>query len=221
LALFLTSGSALDAQQARPSSNPPCGGFSTGASVDWPQFHFDPCHTGYNPNEFLLSPATVPDLVLDWQVPVLGSSPAVANGIVYLGASDGLYAFKARMGALLWKYTIATGAGVPAVGDGMVYFDSYGGLYALNAATGELLWAHIATLGGDSSPTVADGLVYFFDDDGISALNAKTGALPHHVFRNSRFRDWDSQFAQLAVNAGCSPAWVGETHLSNQRSHLG
>jgi outer membrane protein assembly factor BamB len=54
------------------------------------------------------------------------SSPAVANGVVYIGSGDNnVYALNASTGALLWKYT--TGAPVessPAVANGVVYVGS-------------------------------------------------------------------------------------------------
>ena len=153
-------------------------------SINWPQFHFDLCHTGCNPYEFILSPATVGNLVLKWKYTTgrdVDSSPAVANGVVYVGSDDNnVYALNASTGALLWKYT--TGNQVdssPAVANGVVYVGSEdGNVYALNASTGALLWKY--TTGGqvDSSPAVANGVVYVgSDDNNVYALNASTGAL--------------------------------------------
>jgi outer membrane protein assembly factor BamB len=97
--------------------------------VDWAQFHFDLCHTGFNPYEFVLSPATVGNLRLGWQYTTglyVLSSPAVANGVVYVGSDDdNVYALNASTGALVWKYT--TGNFVfssPAVANGVVYVGS-------------------------------------------------------------------------------------------------
>jgi outer membrane protein assembly factor BamB len=61
------------------------------------------------------------------------SSPAVANGVVYVGSNDNkIYALDAKTGAFLWSYI--TGAWIessPAVVDGRVYVDSRDGkLYA-------------------------------------------------------------------------------------------
>ena len=54
------------------------------------------------------------------------SSPAVANGVVYIGSGDyNVYALNASTGVKLWSY--ATGAGVyssPAVANGVVYVGS-------------------------------------------------------------------------------------------------
>ncbi len=121
LGLLLMVGSIVTAQNVGP-----CLGYSTKAVVDWPQFQFDPCHTGYNPNESVLSPATVGNLVLDWRYLTGGgvdSSPAVVDGVLYVGSGDSnVYAVNAVTGAPLWKY--ATGGGVessPAVASGVVY----------------------------------------------------------------------------------------------------
>jgi Domain of unknown function DUF11/PQQ-like domain len=59
---------------------------------------------------------------------IAGSSPAVANGVVYVGSQDGnVYALNASSGALLWSY--ATGGWVassPAVVDGTLYINAVG-----------------------------------------------------------------------------------------------
>ena len=43
--------------------------------------------------------------------------------------------------------------------------------------------------------------------------------MPHHVFGDCGLRNNDAEFAQLAVNAGCTPAWVQAA--SGQASDLG
>ena len=108
------------------------------------------------------------------------SSPAVANGMVYVGSGGNVYALKANTGAKLWSYT--TGRRVfssPAVVNGVVYVGSDdGNVYALNASTGAKLWSYATGGAVDSSPAVANGVVYVGSDDGnVYALNAKTGAL--------------------------------------------
>ncbi len=102
------------------------------------------------------------------------SSPAVANGIVYIGAADQLYAFdalscKAAQGCdPLW--TATTGGAItssPTVANGVVYVGSADSkLYAFDASSGALLWT--ATTGGSisSSPAVAYGMVYIGSSDG-------------------------------------------------------
>ena len=65
------------------------------------------------------------------------SSPAVANGVVYVGSGDdNVYALNASTGAMLWRYP--TGGFVyssPAVANGVVYVGSEdGNVYALKPA---------------------------------------------------------------------------------------
>ena len=45
--------------------------------------------------------------------------------------------------------------------------------------------------------------------------------VPHHVLGDCCLRDVDAEFAQLTVNAWCTPAWVGDADASNQLPHLG
>ena len=99
-----------------------------------------------------------------------GDSPAVAKGIVYIGASvtaqhgpssGTLYALNARTGKTLWSAPVASGiTSSPSVANGVVYVGSDDGtLYAFNARTGAEL-AAVAGVAGQSSPTVANGVVY-------------------------------------------------------------
>lgn len=110
------------------------------------------------------------------------SSPGVANGVAYVGCSNGLCALNATTGALLWTFS---GGGTPTVANGVVYIDSPNGESALNAATGALLWQY--PLG---APTVAVGenQVVFGSRDPITlqcmvyGLNAATGSLAWSTF---------------------------------------
>ena len=68
--------------------------------TDWTQFRFDQNRRGVQPFENVLKPSNVPMLQLAWQAQ-LGklvdySSPAVVNGVAYIGSSDGrLWAYPA------------------------------------------------------------------------------------------------------------------------------
>ncbi|MGB9213416.1 MAG: PQQ-binding-like beta-propeller repeat protein, partial [Halobacteriota archaeon] len=83
---------------------------------------------------------------LTWSVATggyVGSSPAVVNGVVYVGSNDhNIYAINATSAAKLWNYT--TGDAVlssPAVVNGVVYVGSNDhNIYALNSTTGAKLW---------------------------------------------------------------------------------
>ena len=155
--------------------------------------------------------------------PIL-SSPAIANGLLYVGSTDGyLYAVDIKSGEMKWKFaTKARIVSSPAVAGGVVYFASYdGGFYAVDAWNGKLKWrfnnagerrfaaSHIhgalpaAETMPDpfdcylSSPAVWHGTVYFGSGDGnIYALNAATGAVQW------KFKTGDVVHASPAISGG-------------------
>jgi outer membrane protein assembly factor BamB len=138
------------------------------------------------------------------QGPII-SSPAIADGVVFIGSSDGaLYAIHQETGQQKWKYeTQEPISSSPAVADGIVYFISYDGvMYAVSAETGTLKWRF--STGGErrfeakgihgltpseqmiadpmdlflSSPAVFNARVYFGSSDGnIYSLDAHTGVV--------------------------------------------
>jgi outer membrane protein assembly factor BamB len=106
------------------------------------------------------------------------SSPAVADGIVYVGGDYKVYALDAATGHVRWAHT--TGGAVkssPAVAAGIVYVGSADHkVYALDAATGHVRWTYTTGNHVDSSPAVAAGTVYVGSDDHkVYALDAATG----------------------------------------------
>jgi len=120
------------------------------------------------------------------------TTPAVVNGVIYLGTQDGfLYAVNAHTGVTLWRFN---GGDTPSaditVFNGVVYFgvgDATGGtVYAVNANSGEMLWNYPA--GITSAPAVANGVVYVpvlgvtGGGGGLIALNAHTGDLIWNYF---------------------------------------
>jgi eukaryotic-like serine/threonine-protein kinase len=145
---------------------------------------------------------------LQWRFKTGGpviASPAIANGVLFIGSSDGVfYAIDENTGQQKWKVTLTDPiSSSPAVADNLVYFLSYDGVfYALTADSGEIKW-RFAT-GGEhrfeakgihgltpatqdiadpmdlflSSPAVDHNRVYFGSSDGhIYALNATSGVL--------------------------------------------
>jgi outer membrane protein assembly factor BamB len=69
------------------------------------------------------------------------SSPAVANGVVYVGSDDhNIYALDARTGAKLWSYSNTAGFPIlssPVVVNGVVYVGAEGSiLYAFSLQHG-------------------------------------------------------------------------------------
>jgi outer membrane protein assembly factor BamB len=103
-----------------------------------------------------------------------GSSPTIANGLVYIGGHDGnLYAFNAANGSPLWAVssggpitssaTVANGVAYVGCSDQDPNIVCPGNLYAFNAATGTELWTGATSPSDgsiDASPTVANGVVY-------------------------------------------------------------
>lgn len=133
------------------------------------------------------------------------TSPAIANGVVYIGAMDGhLYAIDQETGKEKWNFKSRMPiASSPAVGANAVYFVSgAGSLAALDLQTGKPKWVlpveyerkfEAKNLHGYpsaeqtipdawdiflSSPAVANGKVYFGSGDGnVYAVDAETGTL--------------------------------------------
>ncbi|MEM3596765.1 MAG: PQQ-binding-like beta-propeller repeat protein [Candidatus Bathyarchaeia archaeon] len=134
---------------------------------------------GYGKGVFALNATTGDEL---WNYTTEGdvhSSPAIVNGILYIGSYDNnVYALNATTGERIWNYT--TGSDVyssPTVVDGIVYIGSNdNNIYALNATTGEKIWNYTTGYWVVSSPAVADGVVYVGSYDfNVYALNATTG----------------------------------------------
>ena len=66
-------------------------------------------------------------------MPTVDSSPAVADGVVYVGSYDGhLYAIDLLTGQGKWEFEAEDRVSSPTLADGVVYVGSYDGyLYAL------------------------------------------------------------------------------------------
>lgn len=216
LSLALMAIVALSATAAPrlPTTTP--GMSSVGpAHPQWRQFRFDAHHTGYNPFEHVLGRENVPSMELAWQAQlgqlVFSSSPAVVDGVVYIGSSDGtLWAYSADgCGASLcttplWQSeSLAQIVDSPTVVGGVVYvgsqtsFDSNDGLlnafdaHGCGAPICAPLWQGLAGDESilDSSPAVGHGLVY------VGAFDGKLYA-----------------FAANGCGAPtCQPVWTGAT----------
>jgi outer membrane protein assembly factor BamB len=144
------------------------------AWADWPMFHHDLAHTGA-----IGHLPTVP--TQNWNFSTGGdavgySSPAVVDGVVYVG-SGGVYALDAATGKEIWQNPsslVVTSS--PAFVDGVVYVGGNNGVYALNATTGDQIWYFPTGVIHLSSPAVVNGIVYIGSWDGnIYALNASIG----------------------------------------------
>ena len=110
------------------------------------------------------------------------SSPAISNGIVYVGsANNKVVALNESNGDLVWEFT--TGREVfpsPAVANGVVFIGSYDGcIYALDQFNGSLVWSFVANPYNNpvsNSLAVADNIVFTGSYTGdVYAINATTG----------------------------------------------
>jgi outer membrane protein assembly factor BamB len=158
---------------------------ASSSTDDWTMFRHDTSHSGTTTGN---SPTNSAKLLWNFTtMQSVASSPAVANGYVFVGADEGaVYCLNSSNGEMLWFY--ATGSGVrssPAIDNGCVYAGAYdGNVYALNATNGAKLWNF--NIGGGvepspgsvySSPAVVGGVVYIGSYDGnVYALNATNGA---------------------------------------------
>jgi outer membrane protein assembly factor BamB len=157
----------------------------------WPQFRFDASHTGFNPYETRLSPANVGTMTKYWSSFIGGgpvyTSPAAADGLVYISSGSNVYALEPASGNVKWKRPIGFAASSsPAVADGLVYISSAAGdgvnlqgpgMYALNAANGTVKWTSPFGGGGYSSPAVVNNVVYVGSYDYVDALDAASGTM--------------------------------------------
>jgi len=111
-------------------------------------------------------------------------SPAVSDGIIYVGFRDGtVAAFVSFDGSILWKNRVTLKSesrfkdidASPVVDGEAIYVTSYdGGLFKLSSKTGELVWMHAG--GSVATPTFDETRVYCSDKNGlIYALDKLSG----------------------------------------------
>ena len=146
---------------------------------DWHTFMYDLDFSGISPDKTLKPP-----LDLLWKFKTGGplyASPVIANGILYIGSTDGkLYALDAKQWGIKWVFDAGDAIRYSAtvLGD-RVYFNARNNkVYALNAKTGEKLWEFKSKNWMDAPPIVVDNTVYVgaFRSK-IYLLNARTGVL--------------------------------------------
>jgi len=161
----------------------------------------------------VLSPATT-SITKRWSFRTgdyVFSSPAVANGVVYVGSDDRtVYALDAATGAKRWSFR--TGESVdssPAVANGVVYVGSDDGtVYALDAATGAKRWS-FRTGGFDSSPAVALGRRL-----GITFKTDRTRCPPGRSQRSEGSASTRPQPSRTALNGTGSKSTVHSNGMS-------
>lgn len=158
---------------------------------DWPMFGGNPQRTSSNTDALPIAQGRV-----RWSYSTgsaIFSSPAVADGVVYVGTESGLlYALDAATGRRLWRFRLPGSIGAtPAIADGVVYIGAGGHFYALDAKNGAVVWEQNLEKskgGGFGDAVVVGGIVYVMevvdsDEWGIRlecdllALDAATGAI--------------------------------------------
>ena len=186
---MLTCSDLVSISHAAVSSgadaSPTAGEANTGGViplVSWPMFHNTPSHLGFNPLETTITKANANRLGIAWQG-LMGdiadhSSPAIANGIAYIGSFDGrLYAFNAGGCGQDTCQPLWSGAtendiqSSPAVMNNTVYIGSEDHkLYAF-AANGcgksdcPPLWVGLTNGAVSSSPVATATTVYVGSED--------------------------------------------------------
>ena len=133
---------------ARPNSCAKEAGIVPNAPV-WANWGADPENTrSQNAKQGGLRVEDVPGLCLKWAFQ-LGegvtprSQPAVAFGMIFVGAERHLYALDGQSGCSRWEFMadapVRTGISID-VGSKLIFFGAQATVYALEAATGKLKW---------------------------------------------------------------------------------
>jgi len=163
-------------QSAAPEATEP---LAPPRAEDWHTFMHDVGFSGVSPDKSI-----TPPLELLWKFKTGGplhASPVIANGILYIGSTDGkLYALDAKQWGIRWVFDAGDAIRYSATVVGnRVYFSARNNkVYALDAKTGEKLWEFKSKSWMDAPPIVSDNKVYVgaFPSK-IYLLNARTGTL--------------------------------------------
>lgn len=154
-------------------------GIFAGGDKYEPMFKGNPARTGS-----YKSSGEVPTGDLLWKFKTGGkieSSPAVNDGVVYVGSEDShFYALDAKTGEERWRFKTISRINYssPCVSGKSVYFgDDSGRLYSVNIKTGEERWKFWTGGAIFSSPCVVSDVVLFCSANGRTyCLDAKTGS---------------------------------------------
>jgi len=149
-----------------------------------------------------------------------GSSPAVANGLIYIGTYFAVFALNATTGVQLWNnmpfHDVPVAFSSPVVVGGVVYVGttlpySTPAVFAFDAATGIELWSTFpASIGSvSSSPAVVNGVVYVGTEGGIvdvslSSLSTSFGVYTFNAKSGAQIWNYSTGYSVEA-----SPVVVG------------
>ncbi len=129
-------------------------------------------------------------------LPLSPASPLVANGVVYAGGPEGITAYRAADGSLVWQYQKSLAGPVQpqlVLVSGVIYVAGFMLLAAINAANGTPLWTSPSGVEPSSAPlVVTDGLL--INGGPVVALRASDGT---SVWQSSIFPGGSGQ-----INAG-------------------
>lgn len=157
---------------------PPTSSITATPSInDWPMYQRDPAHAAVVNGDIAL-----PKGMLKWRFETaepLMSSPAVFDGLLYLGTGDRrIVAVDVGTGELVWERAVSGPVdSSPAVAGELVYVGLRDGrLLALRVTDGQLRWEFSTGAPIFSSPTLYRGELYVASSDGtLFALDAVTG----------------------------------------------
>lgn len=137
--------------------------------TDWLQGCFEGGRSCFNPFENVLDPGNVGMLMVAWRAHVNSdgsSSPAYANGKLFVGTADGLVGLDPATGAIIINYRSGPVSTTPAVIRGfdpqpdppgkVIFGTTDGNLYAVST-TGDALW-QVGLGATPASPLVIQGI---------------------------------------------------------------
>lgn len=149
---------------------------------DWSMYAFGAQHTNANPYETTVSTTSVSRLKPAWHQALTYSAYApasIAQGIAYTSDQNGLAAFDANTGKVLWKKSSPHDRNIdcaPLVVKGLLISQPYmnGQITAYNAKTGIQVWSHRGLT--DTAPmTYYNNKIYVGTLTQIYALDVLTG----------------------------------------------
>jgi outer membrane protein assembly factor BamB len=114
-------------------------------------------------------------------MPPNAPTPVLANGLLYVASNQGLFAYNASNGRLVWQYKEPFSGGPivvpPTIVNGVVYFGSVRQtIVALRASDGKMIWSHSGQGDTFRPLAVVNGMVINYTGP-VYALRASDGFL--------------------------------------------